>query len=434
MIKSEYKDSKGRLSALPVYIFIFVSVLFAVKGYAAQNDKEKEYILIGRPNPSTGALYEMGEVSPWVDENAIAQVNAEGGIYIKEYGKKLLVKIKLVDTESNFNNALDLATDLIFRDGVDLMVVMHTPDTVSPVAAVCERYGVPCVSTQCPVDPWLENGPYKWCFHAFWTIDSLADIFLGIWDKYSDQTSKVVGCLYPDDPDGNAWPKVFDKKLANKGYKTVNYEHFPYFTSDFSPAINLFKKENVDIITGVLIFPDWATFCRQAKRMGFNPKIVTMGKCILMPTAVNTLAEEGLNPDGWSSEIWWGPDFPFKSSLTGQSARELCDAWTESTGKQPTMVLGFVHAGFEIAIDALRRAQTLDKEKLRKAIEDTDLDTVIGHIRFNQDHYCETPLVGGQWRKGDSWPWELKIISNDNHPEIRRTEEMLFPQVNNLSK
>jgi len=35
------------------------------------------------------------------------------------------------------------------------MVVMHTPDTVNPVTAMCERYQLPCIALDAPVDAWL---------------------------------------------------------------------------------------------------------------------------------------------------------------------------------------------------------------------------------------------------------------------------------------
>src|SRR4030042_2843123 len=60
--------------------------------------EKRDYILIGRPNPSSGPLSAFGEPSPWVDERALAEINKDGGIFIKEAGKKLPVRIKLVDT------------------------------------------------------------------------------------------------------------------------------------------------------------------------------------------------------------------------------------------------------------------------------------------------------------------------------------------------
>jgi branched-chain amino acid transport system substrate-binding protein len=77
----------------------------------------------------------------------------------------------------------------------------------------------------------------------------------------------------------------------------------------------------------------------------------------------------GPRAQGLSFEVWWSPIHPFKSGLTGQSSRELADAYRKATGKQVSMTLGFRHALFETAIDALKRAQKLDDpESIRDAI------------------------------------------------------------------
>ena len=62
---------------------------------------KRDYILIGRPDPATGPLAAFSEPTPWGDNRAIEVINKDGGIYIKEFGRKLPVKIKLMDTESN---------------------------------------------------------------------------------------------------------------------------------------------------------------------------------------------------------------------------------------------------------------------------------------------------------------------------------------------
>ena len=47
--------------------------------------------------------------------------------------------------------------------------------------------------------------------------------------------------------------------------------------------------------------------------------------------------------------MWWTPGHPFKSSLTGESAKQSCDAYTAATDKQWTQPIGFAHALFEVA-------------------------------------------------------------------------------------
>jgi branched-chain amino acid transport system substrate-binding protein len=286
---------------------------------------------------------------------------------------------------------------------------------------------MPCISLDAPVEAWLTGGPYKWSFHSFWTVDSATNLFAGMWDQFANagKMKKVLGGFWPNDPDGTTWSQIFKDKMSNKGYKVVDPGRFPYFNKDFSSFISLFKKEGVEVITGTLIAPDWSTAWKQCHQQGFVPKIATIAKACLFPSDVGALG--GNLPQGLTTEVWWSPFHPYKSSLTGQSAKDLCDMWEKENNKAWTPPIGFKYAGFEIAADSLKRAQTLDKEKLRDAISKTDMDTIVGPIKFNKQNYSETPLVGGQWVKGKKWPWELQIVYNEGQPQIRKTGEMLFP-------
>ncbi|MFZ0449309.1 MAG: ABC transporter substrate-binding protein [Desulfatiglandaceae bacterium] len=382
---------------------------------------KRDYILIGRPDCLTGPLASFAVPTPWVDNRALAEINKDGGIYIKELGKKVPVKVKITDTESNPTKAGEMASRLIVRDKVDLMVFFHTPDTVNPVSAMCERYKMPGISLDSPLEPWLDGGPYHWDFHAFWSVKKdIVPVYTGMWEDI--KTNKTVGILMANDPDGVSWSAVFKKVLPGMGYKAVDMGRFPYFNKDFSSFINGWKKEKVEILLANTIPPDFTTAWRQCRRMGFAPKVCTVGKAILFPSAVEALGGDLAN--GLTCEVWWSPYHPFKSSLAGYSAKDLCDAWTKSTSKQWTQPTGYIYAGYEIAADVLRRAGSLDKETIRRAIADTDLDTMVGHIKYNKQNYSRTPLVGGQWVKGHKYPWELNIVHDKEHPNIPMTGKM----------
>jgi branched-chain amino acid transport system substrate-binding protein len=385
----------------------------------------RDYILIGHPAPITGPIAAFGETSAWVDKYVVEEINKDGGIFMKDLGKKLPIKVKPMDTESNPTKAAEVASKLILQDKIDLMLVLHTPDTVNPVDAICERYQVPCISSVAPIEPWLTGGPYKWSFHYFWGLGDIIGVFTGMWNAFADQTDKVVGGFWPNDPDGAVWAVEFAKKLKGMGYKVVDVGRFPYGMQDFSSFISTWKKEKVEILTGVPIPPDWATAWRQCHQQGFIPKIATIGKAILFPAAVEALG--GNLAEGLSSEIWWTPWHPFKSSLTGETCKELADSWTKTTKRQWTQPLGFDYAAFEIAANVLKRAGSLDKKKIREALVQINLDTIVGHIKFNDKNYSLTPLVGGQWVKGSKWPWDLQITYNKSAPNIPTTGKMIFP-------
>ncbi len=64
------------------------------------------------------------------------------------------IEIIIKDSQSDSNRAATVAGDLITNDGVDIMMVASTPDTVNPVADQAEALQVPCVSNDCPWQPY----------------------------------------------------------------------------------------------------------------------------------------------------------------------------------------------------------------------------------------------------------------------------------------
>lgn len=383
---------------------------------------KKDHILVGFCNPSTGSLAAFGEPSPFIDNRALARINKDGGIYIKALGRKLPVELKMLDSQSDPLKAAELSARLILKEKVDVMIALHTPNMVNSVSANCERYEVPCIALDCPIEPWLAAGPYKWTHLAFWSLrEDLFPVCDGLWSEVA--TNKVVGLIANNDPDGISFGNIFKERLPGKGYKVVDPGTFPYGTQDFTALINTWKKANVEILFGNVITPDFVTCWRQCRQMGFKPKVAFVSRAILFPAAVEALG--GDLALGLTSELWWSPQHPFKSSLTGESAKDLCDAYTKETGKQWSQPIGFKHAAYEILADALKRAASLDKNDIREAVAATDLSTIVGHVKYNKENYSRTPLVGGQWVKGDAFPWKLNVVYNREHPEIGLTGELI---------
>ncbi len=188
-------------------------------------------------------------------------------------------------------------------------------------------------------------------------------------------------------------------------------------SNDFTAQISAFKKAGAEIVTGVMIPPDFATFWSQAAQQGFKPKIVTVGKALLFPSVLESLGARG---DGLTTEIWWTPSHPFKSSLTGQSAKQLADAWVASSKRPWTQPLGFVHALFEVVIDTLQRSKDLnDPKSIVQAIAATNLNTIVGPVKWPGPvkNVSKTPLVAGQWVKKASG-YDLVVTANKNAPII----------------
>ena len=152
--------------------------------------------------------------------------------------------------------------------------------------------------------------------------------------------AKKVGGLFPNDADGKAWGDPapgLPGPLAPAGYELVDPGRCQPMNNDVSCQIAAFQAAGCDIVTGVMIPPDFATFWAQAAQLGFAATVVTIGKALLVPSAVEALGNRG---DRLTTKVWWTPDDPCSSSLTGMSAKASGDACVAQSGKPWTATLG----------------------------------------------------------------------------------------------
>jgi len=389
------------------------------------------------PAIAQGAKIRIGYVSPQSGPLAgFAESDAFNidAFLASDVGQNFEVIVK--DSQSDPNRAAAVAKELIVDDEVNLMVVASTPETTNPVATTCEAEGMPVISTMAPWQPWFigQQGnpgdpaswtPFNYAFHYFWGLEDIIAVFLNMWNQVG--TNKVVGGLFPNDGDGNAWgdPNVgVGPGFAAQGYSLVDPGRYQNLNDDFTAQINAFKEAGAEIVTGVVIPPDFTTFRNQSLQQGFTPKIISVGKAILFPQSVEALGEAGNN---LSSEVWWSASHPFKSSITGQSAADLVADFTAKTGRPWTQPIGFVHSLFEMASNVMGRVSDVtDPDEVAAAIAATSLDTMVGKVAWTGEgvppfaaaNVTKTPLVGGQWRRKDDGTFDLVIVDNQTAPAI----------------
>lgn len=399
--------------------------LAATSGLAMPALAQGAPIKLGYVSPQTGPLAAFAEADKFIIDGFMAATKAAGLNY------EVVVK----DSQSNPNRAAEVAKELIVSDEVNLVLVASTPETTNPVATTCEAEEVPCISTAAPWQPWFigqqanPGDPASWkpfnsAFHFFWGLEDVIAVYTNMWGQL--ETNKKVGGLFPNDGDGNAWGDKavgFPPVLEKLGYSLNDPGRYQNLTDDFSAQINAFKSDGSDVITGVMIPPDFTTFWNQAQQQGFKPKVASIGKAILFPQAVEALGKNGHN---LSCEVWWSANHPFKSSLTGQSAGELAEGFTKATGRPWTQPIGFVHALFEVAVDVMKRADPTDSEAVIAAIAASNIETIVGKVAwdganlppFAGRNVAKTPLVGGQWRLKEGGGYDLVIVDNQTAPNI----------------
>jgi len=396
-------------------------------------------IKVGYVTPQSGPLAAFAEADNFTLEMFRAAV--ANGVNIG--GTTYNVEVVVADSQSNPNRAADVASELIVREEIDLMLVASTPETTNPVSTQCEIEEVPCISTMAPWEPWFigrQPNPadpsafeeFAWTYHFFWGLKEFTDVYTNMWSQL--ETNKTVGGLWPNDADGNAFAdraNGFPPVMDAKGYKLLDPGRFANGTDSFAAQISRFREGEVEIVTGLMIPPDFTTYWTQSLQQGFRPKVCSMGRAILFPSAVEALGKLGHNI---SCEVWWSTTHPFVSSINGMSAKQLGDSFTQATGRPWTQPIGYTHALFEVALDVLKRtADPKDRDATVEAIASTNATTIIGPVAFGRDNLpgfarknvSTTPLVGGQWRlREDGNGYDLVIVDNRTAAEIPTAGEM----------
>jgi branched-chain amino acid transport system substrate-binding protein len=375
-------------------------------------------IKFGCVSPLTGPASAFGIPDKWILDQWLAA--AANGMVFGD-GLKHPIKIEMRDSQSDTNRAAQVAADLINNDKIDMMMVSSSPDTVNPVADQCEALGMPCLSSDCPMEPYYfgrgatPDKPFKWTYLLFWGNYELMEAAKVVMPMLPN--NKVVGGVWSNEVDGEARRQALTPFFEENGYTVVDGGPYQPGQEDYSSMINNFKKGGVEIVSFLGVPPDLANFWKQCLQQTFNPVIADMAKATLFPTAMEALGNTGFGMIAWS---WWHPTLPWKSSLTGEDCATIATRFEKDTGQQWTQPL-LHYVTFEWVVDVYKRVTNIDdKEEIMKAVASTKMaDSMAGAFDFtvpvapNSRHIVPnvygTPCYYGQWLPAtQQYPWDIK--------------------------
>jgi branched-chain amino acid transport system substrate-binding protein len=386
-------------------------------------------VKLGCVSPLTGAASAFGIPDKWIRDQWLA---AAGDGMVFGDNKKHPVTIEMSDSQSDTNRAAQVAGDLIQNSKIDMMMVSSSPDTVNPVADQCEAQSMPCLSTDCPMEPYYfgrgatPDKPFKWTYLAFWGNWELTSAMKTFLPQLPN--NKVVGGVWSNEVDGEARRQALTPWFTQNGYKVVDGGPYQVGTEDYSSMITKFKNAGVQIVSFLGIPPDLTNFWKQALQAQFHPVIADMAKATLFAQSMEAMGKIGFGMAAWS---WWHPTLPYKSSLTGEDCPTIASRFEKDTGQQWTQPL-MHYVTFEWVVDVLKRTTNLDdKEEIMKAVAATKMtDSMAGVIDFtipvatNTKHpvpnVVGTEAFYAQWVKATKqYPWDTKqwtydLVVNEN--------------------
>lgn len=442
----EVKNMRRFLLAGTLILLLVVSAVGCQAQQAAPSGAQE--IRIGVNAALTGMFSGMGQGGSFGMKAAVEDINKQGGINVKDSGRKLPVSLIVRDNESDPTKSGTLEEELILRDKVQFNLMPPDPaPMVIPSAILADRYKIPLISGG-PMEPWLgvrqETTPpwkYSWLTGfaivmpgpagSFWAKPgySIMDTWMAMLDLYGGQTNKRIAVFASDEADGRGWYMLFSKALKDLGYNVVGIDKnlglLPLETTDFTSVINEWKNNNADILWGNSPAPYFGTMWRQAQALGFKPKMVSMGRAPLFYTDVN--AWGGDLPLGVGVEVWWDPSWKNSPGIGGTTPQSLTERWTKETGQPMNPMAGWGYSLMQILADAIERAGSLDGTKVNEALAKTDMMSLAQRVKFDENQFSQMPLAYGQWAKTDKpQKWELSIVFS-KHDFVPVAGKPIFP-------
>ncbi len=377
-------------------------------------------INIGFITPLTGPLAGFASGDRFVvDTIRATSAYAKG---FKVGSKTYKVNIVVADSQSDPNRASQVARQFIL-DNVDILLTTSTPETTNPVAVVAQTEGVPCVSAVVPWESWyagLGGNPanptmsLQYCTMFFYGVKEFQGCFAPMWNRVP-AANKNVACQYPNDADGNAFRAVFTQLIRASGYNPVDGGAYTDGTTDYTAMITKFKSTNAEYFNNCPIPPDFITFWKQANQQGWKPKLATVAKVLLFPADTVAL---GPLVNNIATDSWWGPYMPNKSSLDGQSAAALANAFQAQTGQQWLQSIGSTYSLFEVAHQAFTSVSDPHaRQEVAHALHRVNYTGMSGVLNFvggPAPGVAITQPVGVQWKAtgGGKFPFQMKVVDN----------------------
>jgi branched-chain amino acid transport system substrate-binding protein len=373
--------------ALIVTVVCLAGVLFSSPAFAKGDE-----ILIGAAVSMTGPLAPDGLEQKWAYEQAVDDWNKKGGIYIKEAGKKLPIRIVFADDESDTARVAAAMEKLIKIDKVDLMLSTHSASLLVAAVNAAEKYKMYYhVTTHWP-EMWSPQ-KYQWSSLMFFSAGGASDVPFVIWESMlrEEDRPKSVALLMEDSPDGAAFGQGFRAHATDHGYTFAVDEPWAIGSKDYSSQILKMKAKKVDAILLYGAPTDAITLVRQMKEMKLNVKYLHGWKGTWASEFYSALGKDAnyVICDGF-----WSEDFPYPL------CKELGQRYTEKF-KKYTVSIGAFYGCAQTLFMAIERTQSYDKTVIRDAFRNAEYkQTVLGDLKFDENGLALFSSTANQWWDG----------------------------------
>jgi len=385
-----------------------------------EEEPEKDSIIIGGARPLTGqgAVYEETAFGP-IYKLWIEQVNAKGGLYIEEYGKKLPIVYKeyIYDDTSDVGTMVRLLEKLMVEDKVDFCLPPAGTSFLFAAAPIFNKHGYILLGAEggaTSIEDQLPGLPYFFGVLSYSNRYQLP-VFADICEEVGIEK---VGIIFLQDLHGIEYSGVANKEFSEAGIEVAMIKSVPIEVDDVSLLLLEAQDKGVDALCCFAYPPQNFLIIGTAMAMNINFDAILLGPggCFaVFPDSFGPAVEGVMFEGAWNC----------KSS---PEAQEFCDMFYSVY--PPAIADWWGHtlywAALEFFEQAIVKAGTLDQEKIREVMATSTFETVLGPTWFDQfgDGGC---LLAIECHLGEIGQWQSGLPEVID-PGAKRTADPIYPK------
>src|SRR5579872_649538 len=323
-------------------------------------------ITFGAAVSLSGIFSDGGHYSLEGYQLGIAHVNAQGGVL----GRQLA--LKYYDDQSAPATGVRLYERLINEDKVDIVTGPYGTAISAPAANVAARYKMPMLMPE-TADVAMFSRGNRYIFQGLGPVQTYLYGLLSIARDHGFKKLAVIGgdTAFPHSL-ANATPEV----MRGFGQGIVYQEFYPGNASDFSSVVEKVRSSGAEVVLAMAFPTDSLGLIRQLKQSNYAPKMFYEAIGASDPLFVKSV---GRDCDGTFSAVGW--NFAAKTAENLAFIRD----YRKTFNREPDYHAASNYSAIMLYAEAIKRAGSIDQEKVRDAFASMRVKTLLGEYRVNKD-------------------------------------------------
>jgi len=374
-----------------------LSIALALFGIPFNSDAQT--VKVGAVVPLTGRYAALGGQVKTGYEIGVQHINAAGGVTVG--GKNLQIELIMLDDESDPTKTV-ARMETLASQGVVAYLGGAGSDLHAAASSIADKNKIPYLGIAFALNGIHKQG-LRYLFSPFPKSPDLTNetfVFLDAAIPAAQRPRKVALFLERTDW-GKEMGSLWESTAKNRGYQIVASGEYAPGSKDFSDLILKAKSAGAETVLALPSPPDGMTIVKQMKELDFNTKVNVFIRAADPPVWSQNLGKDG-------DYVLLSPGWHFAARYP--KVAELNEAHQKLFNRPADPLVGPAYACLQILADAVTRAKTLDRDKIRDAIAATKMMTVVGPVRFRADGTGEVKVFFQQWLKGKQelvWPKEF---------------------------